>query len=170
MSGARATGSAVWIGSLIRRFPDLVQEPARGARDGPVSAPDSGPAHPAGPHLADAVRDITDGVTELEEAVRERLGLRPVAPAPVPVRLRRVAGLLERIARDPLLAAHVEEEARRMAARCARALGDPEPSVRLPGRCPRCGAASLRAFPERNEVRCADPVCGALPDDGTDRP
>ncbi|MET7438613.1 hypothetical protein ABZS63_13590, partial [Streptomyces sp. NPDC005568] len=140
------------------------------AREGPVSAPDSGPAHPAGPHLADAVRDITDGVTELEEAVRERLGLRPVAPAPVPVRLRRVAGLLERIARDPLLAAHVEEEARRMAARCARALGDPEPSVRLPGRCPRCGAASLRAFPERNEVRCADPVCGALPDDGTDRP
>ncbi|MFD0308306.1 hypothetical protein [Streptomyces sp. NPDC059517] len=105
-------GGAVWIASLVRRWPDLVDE-----------------SSPTG-----AVRDITDGVVELEEAVRERLGLRPVPPASVPVRLRRIAGLLDRIAADPLLAPHVEDETRRMAARCARALGDPEQLVRPPCR------------------------------------
>ncbi|MFD5078934.1 hypothetical protein [Streptomyces sp. NPDC058371] len=171
MSGVRATGGAVWIGSLIRRFPDLVDELAPMAGPGPREArgaPSGGPTPPLRLHVSDAVRDITDGVVELEEAVRERLGLRPVAPASVPVRLRRIAGLLERIAADPVLAAHVEDETRRMAARCARALGDPEQMVRLPGRCPRCDSVSLRALPERAEVRCVNPVCGAVLDGEAD--
>lgn len=159
-------GGAVWIASLVRRFPDLVDElsPAvhGGLRERRDSGPVGGTTAPVRLYVSDAVRDITDGVVELEEAVRERLGLRPVPPASVPVRLRRIAGLLDRIAADPLLAPHVEDEARRMAARCARALGDPEQLVRLPGRCPACDCVSLRALPERAEIRCVNPVCGRL--------
>lgn len=156
-------GASVWIASLIRRFPDLVDELAPAAHGGPRErrggGPIAGTTLPVRLHISDAVRDITDGVVELEEAVRERLGLRAVASAPVPVRLRRIAGLLERIEDDPVLAGHVADETRRMAARCARALGDPEQMVRLPGRCPVCDSVSLRAFPERAEVRCVNPVC-----------
>jgi hypothetical protein len=86
------------------------------------------------------------------------------------VRLRRIAGLLERIAADPVLAAHVEDETRRMSARCARTLGEPEQLVRLPGRCPACDSVSLRAFPERAEVRCVNPACGAVRAAPTDVP
>ncbi|GGX74132.1 hypothetical protein GCM10010358_30630 [Streptomyces minutiscleroticus] len=111
---------------LIRRFPELVGAQAPAGHGPPHGRADDGSPDRAaalGPlYLSDTVRDITDGVVELEEAVRERLGLRPVGPAPVPVRLRRIAGLLERIAADPLLAAHVEDETRRMADRCAHAL------------------------------------------------
>ncbi|MDQ0992035.1 hypothetical protein [Streptomyces sp. V3I7] len=157
-------GAAQWIGSLVRRFPDLIEElapshgsrptsPVRGSRSSSPGAP------PVRLFVSDTVRDITDGVVELEEAVRERLGLRPVRPAAVPERLRRIAGLLDRIAADADLAAHVEDETRRMAGRCARALGDPEQIVRIAGRCPVCDSVSLRAFPERAEVRCVNPVC-----------
>ncbi|MFJ8022035.1 hypothetical protein [Streptomyces sp. NPDC096311] len=162
----RELPGAVWIASLVRRFPDLVDEltPAAhgGLRERRGVGPVAGTTLPVRLHISDAVRDITDGVVELEEAVRERLGLRAVPPAPVPVRLRRIAGLLERVAADSVLAAHVEDETRRMAARCARALGDPEQLVRLPGRCPTCDSVSLRAFPERAEVRCVNPVCGQV--------
>ncbi|MFF4015333.1 hypothetical protein [Streptomyces sp. NPDC001843] len=155
---------AVWISSLLRQYPELVAElaPAAhgGLRERRGGGPVGGTVLPVRLHVSDALRDITDGVVELEEAVRERLGLRPVPSAPVPVRLRRIAGLLERTAADPVLAAHVEDETRRMAARCARALGDPEQMVRLPGRCPACDSVSLRAFPERAEVRCVNPPCG----------
>jgi hypothetical protein len=163
---SRELPGAVWIASLVRRFPDLVDElaPAAhgGLRERRGGGPVAGTTLPVRLHVSDAVRDITDGVVELEEAVRERLGLRAVPPAPVPVRLRRIAGLLERIAADPVLAAHVEDETRRMSARCARTLGEPEQLVRLPGRCPACDSVSLRAFPERAEVRCVNPVCGAV--------
>ncbi|MEU6389785.1 hypothetical protein [Streptomyces sp. NPDC046939] len=159
-----ATGSRLWISTLIRQFPELVEElvPSTGGRLRERPGPSSGSGGGAAPvrlYVSDAVRDITDGVCELEEAVRERLGLRPVPAAPVPVRLRRIAGLLDRVDADPVLAAHVEEETRRMAHRCARVLGDTEQMVRLPGRCPRCDSVSLRAFPERAEVRCVNPAC-----------
>ncbi|GAA2395801.1 hypothetical protein GCM10010420_21680 [Streptomyces glaucosporus] len=172
MTAARRQGAAVSIASLIRGFPDLVAElapsPRGGLREHRGSGPVGGTTAPVRLHVSDALRDITDGVMELEEAVRERLGLRPVPPAAVPVRLRRIAGLLDRIAGDPVLAAHVEDETRRMAARCARALGDPEQMVRLPGRCPACDSVSLRAFPERAEVRCVNPACRAVPEAGPD--
>ncbi|UXY28850.1 TFIIB-type zinc ribbon-containing protein [Streptomyces sp. HUAS TT20] len=158
-----AEGPALWIGSLLRRYPELVAElaPAAhgGLRERRGGGPVGGTTVPVRLHVSDVLRDLTDGVVELEEAVRERLGLRPLRPAPVPVRLRRIAGLLERIAADPVLAAHVEDETRRMAARCVRVLGDPEQMVRLPGRCPGCGSVSLRAFPERAQVRCVNPAC-----------
>ncbi|NWF26941.1 hypothetical protein HW130_11780 [Streptomyces sp. PKU-EA00015] len=160
-----STGPSLWLSVLLRRFPDLVGELAPSSGTPPHARRRSGTPRSGGAsaplrlHVSDAVRDITDGVVELEEAVRERLGLRPVAPAPVPVRLRRIAGLLERIGSDPVLAAHVEDEARRMAARCARELGDPEQVVRLPGRCPECGSVSLRALPERARVCCVNPAC-----------
>lgn len=159
--------AGLWIESLNRQYPLLIQElvPSAQRRTGPRgSAPSGGGAAPMRVFISDTIRDITDGVTELEEAVRERLGLRPARPVPVPDRLRRIAGLLGRIDQDPALAAHVLEEARRMARRCARALGDPEQIVRIPGRCPFCDSVSLRAFPERGTVLCANPAC-RCPDD-----
>nr|WP_245883043.1 hypothetical protein [Streptomyces hyaluromycini] len=132
------------------------------------------PGHSAAPlrlHISDTIRDITDGVVELEEAVRDRLGLPRVRRASVPERLRRIGGLLDGIAADPVLAAHVRDETRRMARRCARALGDTETVVRVTGRCPWCDSVSLRAFPDRAAVlcvnpacRCADPDCGCHDD------
>jgi hypothetical protein len=110
-------------------------------------------------HVSDAIRDISDGVVELEEAVRDRLGLPRARRAPVPERLRRIAALLDGVAADPVLAAHVRDETRRMARRCARALGDTETVVRVPGRCPWCDSVSLRAFPDRGAVLCINPAC-----------
>ncbi|MEU0969432.1 hypothetical protein ABZ357_30015 [Streptomyces sp. NPDC005917] len=120
------------------------------------------PGHSAAPlrlHISDTIRDITDGVVELEEAVRDRLGLARVRRASVPERLRRIVALLDGIAADPVLAAHVRDETRRMARRCARALGDTESVVRVSGRCPWCDSVSLRAFPDRAAVLCVNPAC-----------
>ncbi|MFG2330568.1 hypothetical protein ACGFMM_13145 [Streptomyces sp. NPDC048604] len=120
------------------------------------------PGHSAAPlrlHVSDAVRDITDGVVELDEAVHDRLGLGRPRHARVPQRLVRLAGLLDGVAGDPVLAAHVRDEARRMARRCARILGDPESMVRVRGRCPWCDSVSLRAFPARRAVLCVNPAC-----------
>ncbi|WP_405817213.1 hypothetical protein OG241_21990 [Streptomyces sp. NBC_01390] len=110
-------------------------------------------------HISDAIRDIADGVVELEEAVRDGLGLSRPDRAPVPERLRRIGALLDEIAMDPVLAAHVRDETRRMARRCARALGDTEMVVRMSGRCPWCDSVSLRAFPDRQAVLCINPAC-----------
>jgi hypothetical protein len=123
------------------------------------STPIGGGSAPLRLFVSDTIRDLTDSVVELEEAVRERLALRPVPPAPVTVRLRRIAGLLDRVAADPDLAAHVLDETRRMARRCSRALGDSEQIVRADGRCPWCDSLSLRAFPERAQVLCINPAC-----------
>ncbi|MGW0823330.1 hypothetical protein [Streptomyces sp. NPDC002845] len=181
--------AALWIGMLVQQFPELSEElaPGRGAGPGrPVPAPpadDFGarfrrereealllqqrhglavPGHSAAPvrlHISDAIRDITDGVIELEEAVRDRLGLGRARRAAVPERLRRIDALLDDIAGDAVLAAHVRDEVRRMARRCARALGDTETVVRVSGRCPWCDSVSLRAFPERRAVLCINPAC-----------
>ncbi|MEC4016410.1 hypothetical protein [Streptomyces sp. H27-D2] len=126
------------------------------------TTPIGGGSAPVRLFISDTIRDITDGVAELEEAVRERLGLVRNRPAPVPMRLRRIAALLELIdARPELtgLATHMEHETRRMARRCARALGDSEQIVRVGGRCPWCDSVSLRAFPERQAVLCINPAC-----------
>ncbi|WP_418962869.1 hypothetical protein [Streptomyces lavendofoliae] len=120
------------------------------------------PGHTASPirlHVSDAIRDITDGVTELEEAVYDRLGLGRPRRADVPERLRRLTALLGRVSGDPTLAAHVRDELRRMARRCARALGEAETMVRVSGRCPWCDSVSLRAFPESRAVVCVNPGC-----------
>ncbi|WP_299532180.1 hypothetical protein [uncultured Streptomyces sp.] len=120
------------------------------------------PGHSAAPvrlHISDALRDITDGVVELEEALFGRLGLGRPRRAPVPERLSRIAGLLGHTAEDPTLARHARDELRRMARRCARALGETETMVRLPGRCPWCDSVSLRAFPDREAVLCVNPGC-----------
>ncbi|KUN85356.1 hypothetical protein AQJ66_14150 [Streptomyces bungoensis] len=193
--------AALWIGTLLQQFPELAVElvPGRSApahRPAPPPPPADlagrlraereealllqqrhglvAPGHSAAPlrlHISDTLRDVTDGVVELEEAVRERLGLPRARRAPVPERLRRIAGLLDAVAADPVLAAHVRDETRRMARRCARALGDTETVVRVPGRCPWCDSVSLRAFPDRGAVlcvnpacRCADPLCGCHDD------
>ncbi|GAA4819512.1 hypothetical protein [Streptomyces ziwulingensis] len=181
--------AALWIGTLVQQFPELAEElvPGRGAA--PDRRPDrqpppgldarrreereeallleqrhglSVPGHGAAPlrlHVSDAIRDITDGVVELEEAVRDRLGLPRARRVSVPERLRRVAALLDDIAADAVLAAHVRDETRRMARRCARALGDSESVVRVSGRCPWCDSVSLRAFPDRRAVLCVNPAC-----------
>ncbi|MGW1715627.1 hypothetical protein [Streptomyces sp. NPDC002156] len=120
------------------------------------------PGHRTAPlrlHISDTIRDIADGVVELEEAVHDRLGLPRPDRAPVPERLRRIGALLDEIATDPVLAVHVRDEARRLARRCARALGDSEIVVRVSGRCRWCDSVSLRAFPDRQAVLCINPAC-----------
>ncbi|MFB6751663.1 hypothetical protein ACFCX6_12060 [Streptomyces sp. NPDC056353] len=110
-------------------------------------------------HVSDAVRDITDGVVELDEAVHDRLRLPRPRRAQVAVRLLRVAALLGRAADDTLLMEHIRDEVRRMARRCTRALGAAEPVVRVSGRCPWCDSVSLRALPARRAVLCVNPAC-----------
>jgi hypothetical protein len=165
-AGARTDNEALaWLRALAERFPLLLAElapsPAAGTpRPGsPGSHRTGGGRAPLRLYVSDTLRDVTDGVVELEEAVRERLALRPARPAPVPVRLRRLAELLDRVADAPDLYAHVTSEARRMAGRCARATGDPEQLVRIPGRCPPSDSVSLRALPERAVVMCVNPAC-----------
>ncbi|MFD7220754.1 hypothetical protein ACFV9P_07040 [Streptomyces sp. NPDC059892] len=183
------TDSALWITLLARQFPDLLDELAPGrAAPAATRAPTPGrpapdlqiraerrdalrneqvhglavPGHTAAPlrlYVSDAIRDITDGVVELDEAVHHKLGLPRPRRAQVPERLLRIAGLLDRIAAEPVLARHVRDEARRMARRCARTLGDTEPMVRVNGRCPWCDSVSLRAFPSRRAVLCVNPAC-----------
>ncbi|MFF8995870.1 hypothetical protein ACF09H_39270 [Streptomyces sp. NPDC014983] len=192
--------AALWIGLLLQQFPELSTELAPGrATPSPRPAPPPppnlavrrheerteallleqrhglvAPGYSAAPlrlHISDTIRDLTDGVVELEEAVRDRLGLPRARRAPVLERLRRIAALLDDVAGDAVLSAHVRDETRRMARRCARALGDTETVVRMPGRCPWCDSVSLRAFPDRGAIlcinpacRCADPLCGCHDD------
>ncbi|MFJ8821648.1 hypothetical protein ACIREE_07680 [Streptomyces sp. NPDC102467] len=183
-----ADQAALWTAALLRHFPELATELVPG-RTTPGRRPAARPpadfadrlreeraealllqqchglvapgpsAAPLRLHISDTIRDITDGVVELEEAVRERLGLPRVRHAPVPERLRRIAALLDDVAADPVLVAHVRDETRRMARRCARVLGDTETVVRVSGRCPWCDSVSLRAFPERDAVLCVNPGC-----------
>ncbi|GAA3770670.1 hypothetical protein [Streptomyces chiangmaiensis] len=167
LAGADA---GVWLQALALRFPELLAELAPSHAHAPRGGRGGAPTAPAAPvrlFVSDTLRDITDGVVELEEAVRERLGLRRVRPASVPVRLRRIAELLDRIAALPDLAVHVSDEARRMADRCARALGEPEQLVRIAGRCPVCDSVSLRALPERAVVMCVNPVCRHILEDAS---
>lgn len=178
----------LWTTSLVRQFPELAEELAPGRRGPAGSAPAPSPAgrdeqireerrealllqqrhglavpgHGAAPirlHVSDAIRDITDGVVELEEAVCARLTLPRPPRAGVIDRLRRMVGLLDAVASDPDLARHVRDEIRRMARRCARTLGDSETVVRVAGRCPWCDSVSLRAFPDRRAVLCVNPAC-----------
>ncbi|MCT4355829.1 hypothetical protein M5362_22060 [Streptomyces sp. Je 1-79] len=180
--------AALWIEALLRQFPELLTELAPGRRsatDYPASAPRvpapellraerreallvqqrhglAVPGHSSAPirlHISDAIRDITDGVVELDEAVHDKLGLGRPRHARVPQRLARIVGLFGEAAAHPALAEHVRDECRRMARRCARALGDAESMVRVRGRCPWCDSVSLRAFPARRAVLCVNPSC-----------
>ena len=202
MTHRTTSDAAVWIGTLISQFPELVAELAPGAGARPAAAgraaggsPDpldrltdahrerlarrrqeerrdalllqqrhglAVPGHSAAPirlHISDTIRDVTDGVVELDEAVHAKLQLGRPRRADVPQRLRRIAALLDEVAADPLLARHVRDETRRMARRAARALGDTEALVRLPGRCPWCDSVSLRSAPARGTVLCVNPAC-----------
>ncbi|MFD3327594.1 hypothetical protein [Streptomyces sp. NPDC058701] len=189
MTDRTTTDSALWIASLIRHFPELCEELApgraapfttavparRGPRDDALVREErrealllqqshglAVPGRSAAPlrlHVSDAIRDITDGVVELEEAVCARLGVPRPRRALVPERLRRLAALLDEVAAHSVLSRHVRDETRRMARRCARALGDTEQVVRVFGRCPWCDSVSLRAFPDRRAVLCVNPAC-----------
>ncbi|MGW4030243.1 hypothetical protein ACWEFL_13100 [Streptomyces sp. NPDC004838] len=163
MATTSAHDAAVWIDALTRRFPELLTELAPSRRSSSVGGGGRAtPTHPAAPvrlHVSDAIRDVTDGVIELDEAVHDRLGLGRPRHARVPQRLARIAGLLADVSAHPDLAEHVRDEARRMVGRCARALGESESMVRVEGRCPWCGSVSLRAFPERRAVLCVNPGC-----------
>ncbi|WP_439674964.1 hypothetical protein [Embleya sp. MST-111070] len=116
-------------------------------------------AAPVNLYVSDTIRDITDGVLELEDAVHAKLGLPRARGASVPVRLERLPRLLDRIAEHPVLARHVADEARRMARRCLGALGEVESLVRIPGRCPFCASVSLRVAPFVGVVLCVNPGC-----------
>jgi hypothetical protein len=122
-------------------------------------APAGGGAAPVNLHISDVIRDITDGVVELEEAVWEKLRMGRPRRADVPARLARLAALLDEVAAHPVLAAHVLDECRRMARRCSGALGEAQTLVRVRGRCPWCDSVSLRAFPTWRAVLCVNPGC-----------
>ncbi|NML50351.1 hypothetical protein HHL19_11840 [Streptomyces sp. R302] len=183
-----AQDASLWIEALLRQFPELLTELAPG-RTGPSGRPArqataqdaeasrqerreallmeqrhglTVPGHSTAPlrlHVSDAIRDITDGVVELDEAVHAGLGLGRPPRARVPERLARILALLDRTENEPALLAHVRNEARRMARRCGRTLGDSETIVRVRGRCPWCDSVSLRAFPARRAVLCVNPAC-----------
>ncbi|MEU3523192.1 hypothetical protein AB0E62_04880 [Streptomyces sp. NPDC038707] len=171
--------AARWIDLLARQFPELLTEltpgggrPASSAGRSRGTGGSAGSA-PVRLHVSDALRDITDGVVELEEAVRDKLGLGRPPRADVPERLRRIAELLDRAAGHPVLVRHVLDECRRMVRRGNRALGTPEAMVRVDGRCPWCDSVSLRALPAARTVlcvnpgcRCADPHCACAEDPG----
>ncbi|RLU83931.1 hypothetical protein CTZ27_27560 [Streptomyces griseocarneus] len=159
----RPEPGAVWLGILLRQFPELSQEltPSRTAASSSSSGRStrSAPGAPIRLFVSDTIRDITDGVVELEEAVCERLRLPRPRRGTVPERLTRLIGLLDRVAAHPVLAEHVRGEARRMARRCSLALGDTETPVRVRGRCVHCDSVSLRVFPHRETVLCVNPGC-----------
>jgi len=184
-----AHDAMLWIELLLHQFPELLSELAPSRHSPSAPLPDTArPSAPAGPtraereealraeqmhgltpsgpattplrlHVSDAIRDIADGVVELDEAVHDRLRLPRPRRAQVAERLLRIAALLGRAAEDPLLTAHIRDEMRRMARRCTRALGAAEPVVRVSGRCPWCDSVSLRAFPARRSVLCVNPAC-----------
>ncbi|MBN3928904.1 hypothetical protein IQ279_04475 [Streptomyces verrucosisporus] len=177
MNDTVRTETARRLGALRRQFPELLAELAPGGRSPAVPGPPPGPSGgarstaPLRLHISDAIRDITDGVTELEEAVHDRLDLPRPQRARAPRRIGRLLSLLDRIGRDAVLAEHVLDEARRMSRRCSRALGGSEAMTAVDGRCPWCASVSLRAFPERRAVlcinpgcRCEDPGCGCRTD------
>ncbi|MET9642296.1 hypothetical protein [Streptomyces syringium] len=169
----RPDPAGVWLGILLRQFPELSQElaPRRTARPSLTGGGGRGgrPTAPGAPirlFISDTIRDITDGVVELEEAVCEKLRVPRPQRGTVEQRLTRLLGLLDRVSAQPVLAEHVRGEARRMARRCSLALGDAETPVRVSGRCLHCDSVSLRVFPHRETVlcvnpgcRCSDPVC-----------
>ncbi|MGW0939218.1 hypothetical protein [Streptomyces sp. NPDC002666] len=184
-----AREALLWIELLLRQFPELLVElapsrhspsappPGRATRSAPAGrtlaeqeetlrAEQLHGLTPSGPttaplrlHVSDAIRDITDGVVELDEAAHDRLHLPRPRRAQVTDRLLRVAALLGQAAGDALLTAHIRDESRRMARRCTRALGAAEPVARVRGRCPWCDSVSLRAFPARRAVLCVNPAC-----------
>ncbi len=171
--------AAFWLGALRRQFPELSQELAPSRRSPSLPSPvrggggkGSAPAAPIRLFVSDTIRDITDGVVELEEAVCEKLRVPRPRQGSVEQRLTRLIGLLDRVGQQPVLAEHVRSEARRMARRCSRALGDgAETPVRVRGRCPYCASVSLRVLPERDDVlcinpgcRCGDPACACCTD------
>ncbi|MFI9580434.1 hypothetical protein ACIHCQ_00950 [Streptomyces sp. NPDC052236] len=161
MSTANA---ALWIDSLVRLIPELTLQLASSGGRGPgqpVRRSAAGPAAPLRISVADTLAGVTADIVELEDAVRDRLGLPAAAPLPPVPRLRRIAALAGPIDRDPLLRVHVAEETRRLARLCARELGEPERIVRVHGRCRDCDSVSLRALPDRDGdmVLCINPAC-----------
>lgn len=163
-----------WLGLLRTQFPELLTELAPGGRSPGTTSATPRPASPdrrTAPlrlDVSDAIRDITDGVVELEEAVRDRLGLGRARRAPVTDRLSRILGLVDDVLPHRMLAEHVLSEARRMARRCGSTLGDTEPMTRFPGRCPWYDSVSLRALPARATVMCINPGCRCDDQDGCD--
>jgi len=109
--------------------------------------------------VLDWATHIHNGVTELEEAVCDRLQLAPLAGATSEGRINRLVGLLERISRNSDLAEHVTDEVVRLRRLAGRAIGDNERVARIDARCPICDCLSLRAFPDRGVVVCVSRSC-----------
>ena len=152
-----------WLAALARRFPDLLGELATTHRPTATgrgrASGRRGPVAPVRLWVSDDVHDITDRVVELEATVHDHLRLPPAPRGTVDVRLRRIAGLLDRVQDDPVLLQHVLDEAGTLALRCSSALGETEPVVRLRVRCPWCDSVSLRVLPARRTVLCINPAC-----------
>ncbi|MFI6299561.1 hypothetical protein ACIBEJ_48760 [Nonomuraea sp. NPDC050790] len=110
-------------------------------------------------HALDVRDSIAIGIAELEGAVCDVLGLTPNSRSTTVERIRRLIDLLDRIAHHDDLAQHVHNETARLRQAARVAVGDQEPVVRLSARCVICNSVSLRAFPERGTIACANPTC-----------
>ena len=116
--------------------------------------------------IPSVLKDVSDDLGDLQDAVLERVApdIRPART--VPTRVGRIINLLGRIGADEPLLEHVTAEVRRMRARIRYARGESEEVRQLRNRCPICGARSLRELPDRGLVvcgnaacRCSDPTC-----------
>ncbi|HEX4818497.1 MAG TPA: hypothetical protein VFV66_37645, partial [Nonomuraea sp.] len=107
----------------------------------------------------DARAHIAVSVTELEEAVCDKLDITPCPSSATAETITRLISLLDRIALHDDLADHVHREAGRLRQTARIVLGEQEPVVRLRARCPNCDSLSLRAYPERFTVACVDTTC-----------
>jgi hypothetical protein len=125
----------------------------------------------ASPALIDLVvpstlKDVTDELGDLQDAVLERHAPDIAPAATAPRRIGRIINLLHKIGTDDVLLDHVLAETRRMLGRVRYALGESEEVRQLATRCPHCGARSLHELPARGVVvcgnaacRCSDPDC-----------
>lgn len=105
------------------------------------------------------LKDVTDDLGDLQDAVLERHAP-DMAPAhTTPRRIGRIINLLHRIGADDVLLDHVLSETRRMLARVRYALGESEEVRQLALRCPVCGARSLHELPARGVVVCGNAAC-----------
>ena len=115
--------------------------------------------------VLDAAADITMSLSDLEDAICDRLGLTPLASPTTFDRIRRIIDLLDRIDLHEDLADHVHAEARRLRRVASAAIGDVEEIRKLKFRCPICDATSMRAFVERELIICVNEGCVCSDDD-----
>ncbi|PRX91965.1 hypothetical protein [Allonocardiopsis opalescens] len=134
-----------------------------------VSALGASPA-PVDLTVLDTIREIARSLSQMVQTVHDRFGLGHWTPGRpeghgdertggMSGEIPRLLHLLSKVASDPDLAHYVADETRRLNRLAAIALGEGEQVKRLDGRCPYCGAKSLKVFVDRELVMCVNTGC-----------